>query len=210
MEMLWGVGPKMRQKLAALGLRTIGDIAAHPAADLARRFGEAGRALGYHAQGQDDRPVENEREAKSISQETTFAKDVSDGATLRRTVLEFSESVAASLRQEGLTARTVKIKVRWPPFETLTRQATLPRPTELDAEIFQTAWELFQKVWREGKPVRLIGVGVSGLTPAARQLELFTDSTQPRAAKLAETIDKIRAKYGWEAVKRASSLKTKD
>ncbi len=207
MEMLWGVGPKTRQKLAALGMRTIGDLAAWPAADLARRFGEWGRALALRAKGQDERLVETEREAKSISQETTFAKDVRDGVTLRRTILEFSESVAASLRQEGLTARTVKIKVRWPPFETQTRQATLPRPTDLDAYVFQVAWELFQKVWKEGKPVRLIGVGVSGLAPAARQLELFGETAQPRAAKLAETIDKIRAKYGWEAVKRASSLR---
>jgi DNA polymerase IV len=207
MTMLWGVGPKTRERLAELGLRTIGDIAAHPEADLARRFGEAGRALALRARGQDDRPVETSRITKSISQETTFARDVRDGATLRQTVLEFSESVAASLRQEGLVARTVKIKVRWPPFETITRQATLAHPTDLEADIFQPAWELFQKVWREGKPVRLLGVGVSGLAPAARQLSLFGDPPQERAAKLAETVDKIRAKYGWEAVKRASMLK---
>jgi DNA polymerase IV len=207
MPMLWGVGPKTRERLAELGLSTIGDIAAYPEADLARRFGETGRALTLRARGQDDRPVETSRVTKSISQETTYTRDVRDGAVLRQTILEFSESVAASLRQEGLVARTVKIKVRWPPFETITRQATLANPTDLEADIFQPAWELFQKVWREGKPVRLLGVGVSGLAPAARQLSLFGDPPQERAAKLAETVDKIRAKYGWEAVKRASLLK---
>ena len=207
MTMLWGVGPKTRERLAELGLRKIGDIAAHPEADLVRRFGEAGRALAIRARGQDDRPVENSRAAKSISQETTFARDVRDGVTLRQTVLEFSEGVAASLRQEGLVARTVKIKVRWPSFETITRQATLAQPTDLEADIFQPAWELFQAVWREGKPVRLLGVGVSGLAPAARQLSLFGDDPQERAARLAETIDRIRAKYGWEAVKKASLLR---
>ena len=79
--------------------------------------------------------------------------------------------------------------------------------TDLEADIFQPAWELFQKVWHEGKPVRLLGVGVSGLTTATRQLSLFGDAPQERAAKLAETVDRIRAKYGWEAVKRASRLK---
>ena len=207
MEMLWGVGPKMRAKLSELGLRTIGDLAALPEADLARRFGETGRALAERARGLDDRPVENTREAKSISQETTFARDVRDGAVLRRTVLEFSEGVASSLRQEGLTARTVKIKVRWPPFETITRQTTLDQPTDLELEIFQTAWALFEKAWRGGRPVRLIGVGVAGLAPAARQLDLFGDSTQQRAARLAEAVDKIRAKYGWGALKRAALLK---
>ena len=207
LTMLWGVGPKTRARLAELGLRTVGDLAAYPEADLARRLGETGRALALRARGLDDRPVEAGHAAKSISQETTFARDVRDAATLRRTILEFSESVAASLRQEGLVARTVKIKVRWPPFETLTRQATLAQPTDLEADIFAPAWELFQTVWRAGKPVRLLGVGVSGLAPAARQLALFGDAPQERAARLAETVDKIRAKYGWEAVRRASLLK---
>ncbi len=209
MDMLWGVGPKMRAKLTALKMKTIGDIAAWPEADLTRRFGEWGRALSRHAQGIDDRPVEAVREAKSISQETTFTRDVSDGAALRRTLFELAEGVAASLRKENLAARTVKIKVRWPPFETLTRQTTLAQPTDLDDEIFQAAWALFQKVWGHDQPVRLIGVGVSGLREAARQLDLFGDSPQARAEKLAKTVDAIREKYGWEAVKRASLVRRK-
>jgi DNA polymerase-4 len=205
MTMLWGVGPKTQAKLVELGMKTIGDIAAWSVGDLARRFGAMGEALARHARGQDDRPVETEREAKSISQETTFAKDVTDGTTLRRVMLDQSESVVASLRQAGLAARTVKLKLRWPPFETLTRQTTLPQPTDLAEEIFQSAWALFEKVWAEHrKPVRLIGIGVSGLQAPAKQLGLFETATTPKAEKVAEVVDQIRAKYGWEALKRAA------
>ena len=208
-EMLWGAGPKTRAQLTALGLRTIGQLAAWPEADLARRFGEHGRALARHARGLDERPVSADSQAKSISSETTFAKDVTDGEVLRHKFLALSEEVAAGLRRDGLAARTVKIKVRWPPFETLTRQATLPHATELADDIYAAAWTLFQKVWTPGKRVRLIGVGVAGLMEPARQLELFGDAAQAKAAKLAQTLDAIRDKYGWEAVQRAALVKRK-
>lgn len=209
MNMLWGVGPKTQARLAELGMKTIGDIATWPEADLIRRFGASGEALARHARGEDTRPVSNEHEAKSISQETTFATDVRDGEVLRRTVLEQAESVAASLRKAGLVARTVKIKVRWPPFETLTRQVTLEQPTDLEAEVFRAAWALFEKVWSAGRAVRLLGTGVAGLQTPAQQLSLFETSPTQKAEKVAETIDYIRAKYGWEAVKRAALLERK-
>jgi len=211
MSMLWGVGPKTQARLAELGLRTIGDLAAWPGADLEQRFGAWGADLARHARGIDDRPVETEREAKSISKETTFARDVSDRAELRRTLLELCDQVGASLRRQGLVARTVKLKLRWPPFETITRQSTLPQSTDMDAEIFEAAFALFQAAWGRGRPVRLIGVGVSGLQTPARQLSLFDSAPQDqRAGKLAEAVDKIRAKYGWDAVKRASALNDED
>jgi DNA polymerase-4 len=206
MDMLWGVGPKTQARLAELGMRTIGDIGRWPADDLARRLGAWGADLARHARGIDDRPVETEREAKSISQETTFAKDVSDRTALRRTLLELSDGVGASLRQANLAARTVKLKLRWPPFETITRQMTLAQPTDSEGEIFEAALALFDKAWSRGKAVRLIGVGVSGLHEPARQLGLFDEARPAQTAKLAEALDKIRAKYGWDAVKRASLL----
>ena len=206
---LWGVGPKMRANLEGLGMKVIGDLAAWPEADLTRRFGEWGRALARHARGLDDRPVTNDYEAKSISSETTFARDVTDAPTLRKRILQFSEEVAANLRHDGLAARTVKIKVRWPPFETITRQTTLAQPTDLDNEIFAAAWALFNKVWGPGKRVRLIGVGVSGLTESARQMELFAEPKQGRAAKVAKAVDAIREKYGWDSVKRATLVRKK-
>lgn len=206
---LWGVGPKMRANLELLGMKTIGDLAAWPEADLVRRFGEWGRALARHAKGIDDRPVTGEYEAKQISSETTFARDVTDGDVLRHKFLELSEEVAAGLRRDGLVARTVKIKVRWPPFETLTRQTTLAQSTDLDNDIFEAAWALFNKVWTPGRHVRLIGVGVSNLSEAARQLSLFDEAEKAKEAKLARVLDALREKYGWDAVKRASLARKK-
>jgi DNA polymerase-4 len=209
MDMLWGVGPKTRARLAELGLRTIGDIAAWPAADLERRFGAAGLDLARRARGQDDRPVTPEHEAKSISKEVTFARDVADLATLRRTLRELSDQVASTLRANGLAARTVKLKLRWPPFETITRQTTLPQPIDLENDIFDAALQLFRTAWGRGRPVRLLGVGVSGLQAPARQLGLFAPEPEDRHAKLASVVDSIRAKYGWDALKRASLLNDK-
>jgi DNA polymerase-4 len=208
MAMLWGVGPKTQARLAELGLRTIGDLARWPAPDLEQRFGAWGADLARHARGIDERPVETEREAKSISKEITFARDVSERPALRRSLLEMCDQVAGSLRRQGLVARTVKLKLRWPPFETITRQTTLPEATDQEAEIFRAAFALFEAAWGRGRPVRLIGVGVSGLQTPARQLGLFETASAPqeRAGKLAEAVDKIRAKYGWDAVRRASSL----
>ena len=207
---LWGVGPKTQTRLEALGLRTIGQLAEWPEADLVRRFGAWGEDLSRHARGRDDRALETEREAKSISKETTFARDVSEREALRRTLLELSDQVAANLRRQGLQARTVKLKLRWPPFETITRQTTLPAPTDLEAEIFSAAMALFEAAWGRGRPVRLIGVGVAGLEAQARQLGLFDAAPDNRATeaqrKLAEAVDKIRERYGWDAVKRASFL----
>lgn len=209
LDMLWGVGPKTRQQLESLGMRTIGDLARWPEDDLIRRFGEWGRGLARHSKGMDERPVETDYEAKSISSETTFARDVTEGEVLRRKFLELSEEVAANLRRDGVTGRTVKIKVRWPPFETITRQTTLAQPTDLTEEIHQAAWVLFQKVWQAGRRVRLIGVGVSGLSEAARQLDIFGAGNRERAEKLARTVDALREKYGWNSVKRASLVKRK-
>jgi DNA polymerase-4 len=207
MEMLWGVGPKTRARLAELNLRTIGDLARWPPADLERRFGAMGAGLAHHARGEDDRELETDREAKSISKEITFSRDVDDRPALRRTMLDLSDQVAASLRREGLVARTVKLKLRWPPFETITRQTTLPLATDLEADIFKAAFDLFTVAWGRGRPVRLIGVGVSGLQAPARQLGLFDAApSEERAGKLAAAVDKIRERYGWDAVKRASLL----
>ncbi|MCC7362164.1 MAG: DNA polymerase IV [Anaerolineales bacterium] len=211
LDLLWGAGPKTRARLAEIGLRTIGDLAAWPAADLERRFGAAGLDLARHARGLDDRPVENERETKSISKEVTFGQDVSDRETLRRTLLELSDQVAAGLRAQGLVARTVKLKLRWPPFETITRQTQLAQPSDLEDDLFAAGFALFEAAFGRGRPVRLLGMGVTGLQTPARQLGLFEAASEAaaedaRAAKLAGVLDKIRSKYGWDALRRAAYL----
>jgi DNA polymerase-4 len=200
-EMLWGVGPKTAARLASLGIRTIGDIARHPAADLAHRFGENGRDLARRAQGVDDSPVVTEHEVKSINQETTFARDVSDDKVLADTLRELSAEVGHRLRKGEMAGTTVKIKLRWPDFTTLTRQLTLPQPTDQDEQIYATALSLLGKVRPKGKAVRLIGVGVSGLGAPLRQLELWGQQGE-RSRKLQQTLDELRARFGEKAIRR--------
>ncbi|MBI3362598.1 MAG: DNA polymerase IV, partial [Chloroflexi bacterium] len=110
------------------------------------------------------------------------------------------------LRAEQVTAITVKLKLRWPDFTTLTRQVTLERATDLDDEIYHTALGLFDSLWRNGKRVRLLGVAAAGLVPSVRQLGLWEATGQARPEKLAEAVDRIRDKYGRQAIRRASLI----
>ncbi|MFN3978806.1 MAG: DNA polymerase IV [Caldilinea sp.] len=202
-DALWGVGPKTAERLRALGIHTIGDIARWPERDLVRRFGKHGQELSLHARGLDDRPIVIEHERKSISQETTFVRDITDAALLRQTLLEQTEDVAAALRQRQLMATTVKLKIRWADFTTVTRQITLPQPTDEAATFYAIACTLFDRVW-EGQAVRLIGVGVSGLSEA-RQLSLW-DAPDERAERLYTAIRELRKRYGEQAIRRGGEL----
>ncbi len=203
---LWGVGPKTAERLAQLGLHTIGDMARWPAAELGRHFGKHGHDLALRAQGLDDRPVETEHETKSVSQETTFDTDVSDATLLRHTLRDQSEQVGRRLRQKQLSGITVKIKLRWADFTTLTRQVTLDRPTNLDHEIFTAAEQLFEQTWPPGKRVRLVGVGVSGFETDAYQLGLWDTASEPDQ-RLQATLDDLRDRFGDQAIRRGSTLK---
>jgi DNA polymerase-4 len=205
-NMLWGVGPKTEARLLELGIHTIGDIARWPEADLARRFGENGRDLARHARGQDERPIVTEHETKSISQEITFSRDVSDDKALEKTLREMSAEVGRSLRKNDLAGKTVKLKLRWPDFTTLTRQTTLPQPTDNDDEIIRTALKLLHDVRKPRQAVRLIGVGVSGLGAPIRQLGLWEDAGSEKARKLQEVVDQLQEKYGRNIITHGDDL----
>jgi DNA polymerase-4 len=200
-EMLWGVGPKTAAHLAELGIHTIGELAHWPEADLRRRFGENGLELSRHAYGLDDRPVSNGHELKSVSQETTFVRDVRDDQTLEKKVRELSAQVGRRLRKAGLAGTTVRIKLRWPDFNSLTRQVRLDNPTNSDEEIAKAALALLGKVRASGKSVRLIGVGVSGLGEPLRQLLLW-DNGSEKARKLEATLDALQERFGDKVIQR--------
>lgn len=206
-EKLWGVGRVTGAKLREYGIHTIGDLAQQPEEQLVALWGESGRHLSLAARGIDRTPLQLAHERRSISQERTFAQDVGDAATIHATLLGMSESVAARLREGALMATTVRLKLRYPDFSTLTRQATLPQPTDQDQLIHHQARKLLDANWREGLPLRLLGVGASGLLESGGyQLNLYDQQDQKRI-RLTATVDAIRSRYGWEAIKRASLLK---
>lgn len=203
-DMLWGVGPKTSKRLTDLGIYTIGDIARWPENEMIRLFGENGRDLARHAKGIDDRPVVTEHETKSISQEVTFSVDIRDDKVLEKTVREQSAEVSRQLRKNDLAGKTVKLKLRWPDFTTLTRQATLNTPTDMEDEIAKCAMELLRSVRKPNQAVRLIGVGVSGLGEPVRQLGLW-DFDSERSRKLQDVLDILQEKYGKDVIKRGNT-----
>ena len=205
---LWGVGAKTAERLAGLGLRTIGDIARWPEASLVSRFGKHGRMLSRHARGIDERPIITTHAAKGISKETTFERDTDDRDTLLRTLCAQAGAVSRQLRREGLAGSTVRLKLRWPDFTTLTRQATLQQPTSREDVIAATATRLFEQIWEVGRPVRLLGVGVSGLAEPLGQLSLWdaargAEDTE-KARRLRATVDALRDRHGRELLRWAS------
>jgi DNA polymerase-4 len=204
-EMLWGVGPKTQQELTAIGIRTIGELAGAAPGRLKAVLGDRSAELIARAKGEDARPVVEERQAKSMSAETTFARDLNDGPALERSLRDLSEDVGRRLRTDGLAGTTLRLKLRWPDFTTVTRQTQLAQPTDLDTEIYAGALSLFRKAWRPGRPVRLIGVGVAGLSSPVRQLSLFDQSWQ-EDERLLKAVDEIRRKYGRAALRRAVQL----
>jgi DNA polymerase-4 len=197
---LWGVGEQTRAVLADHGVRTIGDLAALPVDVLVRRLGAHGAALHERAQGIDPSPVTPEVAAKSVSHEHTFDVDTADPEVIERTLLALAEGVAARLRAGHVRASTVAVKVRDSAFRTVTRQRTLPEPTDLADPIYRTALELARPQVR-GRRIRLVGVGVHGLGDAA-QLGLFSGE-DPRRRAAVEAQDAIRRKYGSRALTRA-------
>ena len=207
LRQLWGVGPKNAEALSKLGLTTIGDVANWTEAALTRRLGKLGGDIWRRAQGIDHRPVRSERQTKSISKEVTFAKDLADEAELKLTLRRLSDGVGRQARKAGLAGTTVKIKLRWTDFSTLSRQTTLDQPTDLDGEIYNCARDLFDQSWKRGRPVRLLGVGLSGFGQTARQLGLWLDSANEKhEEELLGALDRLRDKYGEKMIRRASDL----
>jgi DNA polymerase-4 len=201
---LWGVGAKAEKRLHLLGMRTIGQLAALPERVLVDHFGEAGRHMHELAHGRDDRPVVPDEQARSVSTETTFARDVGDREALRGWLLGLTEHLGQRLRRLGVRARTVELKARTSDFRTYVRSVTLTEPTDLNAELWRVAADLFEaRVPDEWLPLRLLGVGATGLVhDPAVQGDLFDDDWRAKQRALDQTLDAIRARFGADAIRR--------
>jgi DNA polymerase-4 len=195
---LWGVGPRMAERLAALSIHTIGDLARYPTDALIRRFGKHGAALARHARGIDERALQVIHAAKSLSKEQTFAQDVQEEAVLCQTLSHQAAEIASALQRKGMQGTTITLKLRWPDFSTLTRQTTLSTATSQESVIAATALRLFAQTWYVGFPVRLIGVGVSGLDASGAQATLWKQGLpQEEQRRQAEAIlVEVRARFG--------------
>ncbi len=206
---LWGIGEKTGEVLGRLGIRTIGELAGTPPAILERVLGERqARGLLDLACGLDDRQVVPFEAPKSVSHEETYPRDLDLEADISREILALSHRVAARLRSEGYRARTVTLKLRLPSFSTLTRSRTLPAATDVGAEIFTVARELFLHLPAGRRRFRLIGVAATGLVPAgAEQLALVREG-QWRDAERA--LDRVRRRFGTDAAIPAALLHRPD
>jgi DNA polymerase-4 len=195
---LWGVGPKTARALAALGLTTVGELAASDPAYLERRLGSGGRELWEQAHAVDPRPVVPDREAKSIGAEDTFDEDLADVEALRTHVHAQALRVGERLRRAGLLARTVQLKLKRSDFTLVTRRATLDSPTDDGQHIYRAIVELL--VREPPRPTRLTGVSAQNLVPAAAaQLDLYATAPSATSA-LNRALDAISDRFGAGAV----------
>jgi len=203
---LWGVGPSTAAALRDFGVATIGDLAAMDRASLVRRFGQHGAALVDRAHGRDVDPVSDPDAAKSVGHEHTFDEDTSDPEVLERTLLTMSEGVSARLRDAGVRATTVTVKVRDSAFATVTRQRKLVEPTDLTEPIWRAALDLARPEFR-GKRIRLVGVTASGLGERD-QLAMFDGISDDRQRRVVVAADELRHRFGTRAVTRARLVRT--
>lgn len=175
-QVLWGVGPVTAQKLAGMGITRVGDLTRISEKELRASFGQQGATMARQAQGIDDRPLVAEREPKSLSQESTFVRDLSDADELQQHLWRLSQQVSRRLKRASLVAGTVAIKLRYADFTTCTRQMTISVPTDDEQEIYQTALTLLHRGWQPGRAIRLLGVAGRQLSPPVGQLPLLFDS----------------------------------
>jgi DNA polymerase IV len=203
---LWGVGEVGRARLERLGLRLIGDLQRLDEGQALARLGEDGRRLWRLARGIDERKVSPDREAKSISAETTFLDDVEDPAELEAVLLGLSEKVARRLGAAGLAAGGVTLKLRLPDFKLRTRARALP-PTQLAPRLFEAARALLAEQ-PKGQSYRLIGVGTSDLRPGAQaDAADLVEGDRTREKAREKAIEQLREKFGRKAVVRGLAFR---
>ena len=202
-----GVGEQTWAVMQEMGIITIRDLSEQPIEVLEKRFGKYGVDLWHKARGSHDSEVVPYHEAKSISTENTFEENKTDMDFLMAELVRMTERVAYELRQDDKTAGCIAVKIRYPDFETTSRQTTIPY-TFYDDELIAKAKELFHKLYRKGQPIRLLGVRLSELTSEAIQTNLFVDTR--RKTELYKAIDDVKGRFGKDAVVKAGGQAASD
>lgn len=204
---LYGVGENTARELERMGLNTIGELRQFPKAHLVGSFGIIGASLWERANGRDPSQVIPYREAKSVSHETTFETDISDMRLIQETVLALSEKVGFRVREMGAVGHVASLKVRFYDYQTHLRHHRLKEGTDLTEVIYQTGLQLLGEFASDPRPIRLIGIGLSGLLSRSEcQLNLFTEKEYFKRKKAHETVDKLKQKYGENIIFRGKPL----
>ena len=207
-RLLWGVGEAMQKRLARDGIALIGELAGFDEAALVSRYGKIGRRLGLCARGKDDRPVDPDREARSMSSETTLDEDISDPDKLRPILWQLTETVARRMKKAGIAGGGVMLKLKTADFRIVTRAQRLATATQSAEEMYRAVEPLLVRE-ADGRVFRLIGIGAHDLVEAgqAAQGDLFSD-TAPGGDRIDEALDAVRGKFGDDAIVRGRGFGT--
>lgn len=200
-----GVGQKNYQLLRNMGIPTIEVLTMIPVEMMRKLLGKEGVHIWEKANGIDRTPVVPYSEQKSISTEQTFSTDTTDIASLNNLLVSMTEGLAFELRKQGKLTGCITVKIRYANFDTHTQQLSIPYNAS-DHILIRKAKELFQKLYHRRLLIRLLGVRLSHLVQGFQQIDLFEDTAE--LASLYQAMDKIRNRYGEDAVKRAAGLKT--
>jgi DNA polymerase IV len=208
-----GVGRSTEEALHSIGIQRVGDLSRLDEAFLAQRFGKWGLALAGKSKGKDaggwfDAEIGSDEDPKSISHEHTFSEDSANRAALEDTLVRLSEMVAKRLRQQGLYARTVQLKLRNEKFHTITRARTLDHATQLDHELASAILDLFRKSWDGRTPVRLLGVHAGSLYHQEGQMNLLEEANTQRLRDTFRAVDHIRDRFGSASISLARTMHT--
>ncbi len=209
---VWGIGKMATQRFNRLGIQTISQVRVLEPKILTELFGEQGLHLWNLSQGLDERAVIPERQAKSISRETTFSSDVNDLEILRIILMDLVEDVSRRLRQNKLRGKTIQLKIRYDDFSTFTRSTTVSQPTDLTREIEQSALLMLdQKLPERPLSIRLIGVGVTGFQSGSQhQKSLFDEEDQQKYSRLDQVKDQIASRFGSNSIIRGNRIASDD
>ena len=207
-RLIWGIGPATQASLDKAGIHTIGDLHRWEKDQLTERFGQTGERLFHLVRGEDYRRISPNAPVKSISKETTFFEDTSDPDVLDGHLWRLSEQVSARAKAKDKAGRVVTLKLKTKVFKTITKRQSLHQPTQMADTIYRVARSLYDAAGNTG-PFRLIGVGISDLT-AAQDADREGDLLDPDAGRRANAeraTDKIRAKFGNDAIKKGRALR---